>query len=324
MPLTFDLPLVDLQKYEGRNPRPADFDDFWDRSLRELDSQDPQVSFETASFKTSIAHCRHMYFTGVGGARVHAKLLQPKKDANGAALLCFHGYTMDAGDWATYLGYAAAGFTVAAMDCRGQGGLSTDSLSVSGTTLHGHIIRGLSDAMAGSPEKLYFRNVFLDTALLSRIVMELPDVDPEKLMARGGSQGGGLTIACAALEPRIRRIVPVYPYLCDYQRAWEMDLAEHAYNGLREYFRHHDPNHRREQEVFTALGYIDIQHLARRVRAETVFVVGLMDTICPPSTQFACYNKLGSPGELLLYPDFGHEDLPGVRDKIYEFLTEPL
>jgi len=48
--------------------------------------------------------------------------------------------------------------------------------------------------------------------------------------------------------------------------------------------------------------------------------VGLMDQICPPSTQFAAYNRIPGPKELLIYPDFGHENLPGAQDRIYEFL----
>ena len=39
--------------------------------------------------------------------------------------------------------------------------------------------------------------------------------------------------------------------------------------------------------------------------------VGLMDTICPPSTQFAAYNKITAKKSLVIYPDFGHEGLPG-------------
>ncbi|MGI9255735.1 MAG: acetylxylan esterase [Salinispira sp.] len=320
MPLTFDFSLEELHTYTGTNPVPDDFNAFWDNALQELTACDPQITFKDAAFTSTIARCRHLSFSGVGGARIHTKLIQPHKSTHGSALLCFHGYTMDSGDWMSYLPYAAAGFTVAAMDCRGQGGLSTDPLSVTGTTLHGHIIRGLSDAVAGYPERLYYRNVFLDTVLLSRIIMDMPDVDTERVMATGWSQGGGLTIACAALEPRISRIAPVYPYLCDYQRSWEMDLAEHAYSGLRKYFRHHDPLH--EQKVFEALGYIDVQYLAGRVRAQTLFATALMDTICAPSTQFACYNKIHSSKNMLVYPDYGHESLPGLHDRIYEFFTK--
>ena len=55
--------------------------------------------------------------------------------------------------------------------------------------------------------------------------MGLPEVDADRVAATGGSQGGALTLACAALEPRIKRAAPVFPFLCDYQRVWEMDLA---------------------------------------------------------------------------------------------------
>ena len=47
--------------------------------------------------------------------------------------------------------------------------------------------------------------------------------------------------------------------------------------------------------------------------------VGLMDTICPPSTQFAAYNKITAPKRLEIYPDFGHEGLPGFTDKTIRF-----
>ena len=49
--------------------------------------------------------------------------------------------------------------------------------------------------------------------------------------------------------------------------------------------------------------------------------IGLMDTVCPPSTQFAAYNKLTSKKDVVIYPDFGHEGLPGHSDRIWEFLA---
>jgi cephalosporin-C deacetylase len=150
--------------------------------------------------------------------------------------------------------------------------------------------------------------------------MEMPDVDPTRVGATGGSQGGGLTVACIGLEPRIKRAAPVFPFLSDYKRVWEMDLAKDAYAELKEYFRHFDPTHTQEDAIFEKLGYIDIQHLAPRIRAEVLWFVGLMDTICPPSTQFAAYNKITSSKSLVIYPDFGHEGTPGSNDKTFEFM----
>jgi cephalosporin-C deacetylase len=314
----FDLPLEKLREYEGRNPRPADFDDYWDTALAEMRATGPAVELIPHALDAPFAECFDLRFTGVGGARVHAKYLRPKGDPGPhPAVLMFHGYGGSSGDWSEKLGYVARGLSVAALDCRGQGGLSEDAGAVRGNTLRGHIIRGLDDA----PDRLLFRQIFLDTAQLARIVMEMPEVDPDRVGATGASQGGGLTLACAALEPRIRRAAPIYPFLCDYQRVWELDLAAHAYEELRLYFRHFDPRHERREEVFTRLGYIDCQHLAPRVRADVLMPVGLMDQVCPPSTQFAAYNKIRSGKRMLIYPDFGHENLPGAADAIYEFMA---
>ncbi|NMB90788.1 MAG: acetylxylan esterase [Chloroflexi bacterium] len=321
MPLTFDLPLAELQTYSGRNPRPADFDSFWETGLAEMRALDAQVELVPAEFQAPQVECFHLFFTGTGGARLHAKLLRPTQaPAPHPAVVMFHGYTGDSGDWYNKLGYVAAGFTVAALDCRGQAGLSQDGGGVSGNTLYGHIIRGLADALNGAPEKLLFRNIFLDTAQLAGIVMGMPDVDPGRVGAAGGSQGGALTIACAALEPRIRRAAPRFPFLSDYLRVWEMDQAKDAYRELQEFFRSADPTHRLEGEVFEKLGYIDIQFLAPRIRAEVLWATGLMDTVCPPSTQFAVYNKINAPKQMVIYPDFGHEDLPAFDDRAFQFL----
>jgi cephalosporin-C deacetylase len=321
MPLIFDLPFEQLASYQGRTPRPPDFEVFWEKSLAEMRETDPQVELLPVEFEALNVECFHLYFTGVGGARVHAKLLRPAKSPRPhPAVLLFHGYTGDSGDWSDKLGYVSEGFTVAALDCRGQAGLSEDRGGVTGNTLHGQIIRGLEDALKGSPEKLLFRQIFLDTAQLARIVMEMPDVDANRVGAMGGSQGGALTVACAALEPRLRLAVPVYPFLSDYKRVWEMDLAKDAYSELQEYFRHSDPTHRFEVKVFETLGYIDIQFLAPRIRAEIMWGIGLMDTVCPPSTQFAVYNRINSPKSMAVYPDFGHEPLPGLNDRAFQFL----
>ncbi len=321
MPLTFDFPLDKLQTYQGINPRPADFNAYWDAALAEMHALDPQVELVPAEFQAPGAECFHLYFTGVGGARVHAKLLRPKHTASAApAVVMFHGYSGHSGDWFDKLGYVGAGYTVAALDCRGQGGLSEDNSDVVGNTHRGHIIRGLADALAGRPDKLLFRQIFLDTAQLARIVMDMPGVDATRVGATGGSQGGALTVACMALEPRIKRAAPIFPFLSDYLRVWQMDLAKDAYEELRTFFRLFDPRHQQEAAVFEQLGYVDIQHLAPRIRAEVLWPIGLMDQICPPSSQFAAYNKITSPKRMAIYPDFGHEGLPGVNDIVFEFL----
>lgn len=315
--MQLDMNPEQLKEYTGSTPRPADFDAYWERALKEMHAVDPQVELIPAAFQSPVADCFDMYFTGTKGARIYAKLLIPKnRTAPGPAVLQFHGYCGSSGDWSQYLVYAASGFVVAAMDVRGQGGKSEDVGGVKGTTQNGSIIRGLSD----HEDNLLFRQNFLDTALLAKIVMDMDLVDETRVGAFGGSQGGGLTLACAALEPRIKRIAPRVPFLCDYKRVWEMDLAKNAYGELKDYFRKFDPRHEHEDEIFTRLGYIDVQFLAPRIKADTIFFTGLMDEVCPPSTQFAAYNKMTCNKKMYIYSDFAHEDFPDASDIIYEFM----
>ena len=233
----------------------------------------------------------------------------------------FHGYTGASLDWINYTPYALSGFVVAALDCRGQAGKSEDVGGVKGNTMHGQIIRGMEDE---NPDKLLTRSLFLDTAQLARIVMALPCVDENRVAATGGSQGGALTIACAALEPKIERLVSVYPFMSDYKRVHQLDLSVNTYKELSEYFRKFDPMHKRADEIFTKLGYIDIQHLAHRIKGKTLMFTGLMDTICPPSTQIAVYNKILAPKECRLWPDFAHEHLPGADDQAFISISDLL
>jgi cephalosporin-C deacetylase len=317
MPIV-DMPLEELRAYAGRNPRPDDFDAYWDSALAEMRAIDPEIELVPHASPASFAECFDLYYTGVGRARIHAKFLRPKSAPEPhPAVVLLHGYSGSSGDWFDKLPWVAQGYSVAALDCRGQGGSSEDVGGVRGNTLHGHIIRGLDDA----PDKLLFRHIYLDCAQLAGIVMAMPEVDAYRVGAHGGSQGGGLTLACASLEPRIKRAAPVFPFLCDYLRVWEMDLAVAAYDELRTFFRMFDPHHAREDQIFTWLGYVDNQHLASRIRGEVMMLTGLMDTICPPSTQFAAYNKITAPKRMVLYPDYGHEGLPGSADIVFDFMA---
>ncbi len=314
-----DFPLQKLLKYTGVNPCPEDIDAYWDSSLHELDLFQYNVELKKASFQTDFAECFDLTFTGFGGVKVYSKYLKPRGgEGPFPAILEFHGYTGNSGDWSDKLKYVAEGFCVAAMDCRGQGGRSRDIIDVAGPTLQGHIIRGLEDGR----DHLMYRYLFMDTVQLARIIMNFPEVDENRIGATGGSQGGGLTLACASLEPRIKFAAPVFPFLSDYKRVWDLDLDLDAYKELRTYFRQYDPHHFRENDIFTLLGYIDVKNLVKRIRGKVLMGITLLDNICPPSTQFAAYNNIISEKQYSLYYDYGHELLPGINDDIFQFFME--
>ncbi len=317
---SYEMPLEKMETYMGTNPCPEDFNQFWDNALQELQEaeQNQNIELIPATFQTSFAECYDLYFVGVRNARIHAKIVMPKNKKNCKAVLQFHGYGGNAGNWIEKLAYAAEGFVVAAIDCRGQSGLSEDAGNINGNTFHGHIIRGLLD----KPENMLMRHIFLDTVQLSHIIMDMPQVDAAQVSVMGGSQGGGLSLACAALEPRIVKAAIDYPFLCDYKRVWELNqTVDGAYSELRTFFRDFDPLHKNEAKYFEQLGYIDAHNLATRIKAKTIMAITLMDEICPPSTQFAAFNNISSEKEKFVYPDFSHEYIPFHADITFKFLT---
>ena len=318
MPM-IDMPVAELDKYYGVNPKPDDFEEYWKTALSDLEKVPPQIEMKKAPFQSPAVECYDLYFTGMNGARIYVKHLRPKNvKGKIPAVLQFHGYTGYCGSYVEKIPYAASGCAVFAMDVRGQGGRSEDRGNVRGNTLHGHIIRGLEE---DNPQKLLFRDVFLDTVELAHIAMDMEYIDATNVYVSGGSQGGALALACAALEPRIKKAAVLYPFLADYKRVWDMDLDVEAYGELKDYFRSFDPRHEREKEIFTKLGYIDLQYLAPRIKADTIMFTALMDHICPPSTQYAVYNKMVCRKKHILYPDYEHEYLKDSDDIIFDFLV---
>lgn len=66
----------------------------------------------------------------------------------------------------------------------------------------------------------------------------------------------------------MKKVVVQYPFLSDYRKVFELDINSSAYEELAYWFRFRDPMHDREEEFFDTLEYIDLQHLAPRIKAE--------------------------------------------------------
>lgn len=147
--LSFELSYDELLTYQGTNPRPADFDAFWDKALLSLDDVPADAEFVDADdFPLTTAVAQHLYFTGTGGYRVHAKVIRPT-EPTGPAVLLFHGYGGEQPKWVELLPYAARGYTVAALDVREQVGFRTPSQERNTFSLHHHLVHGLDDGPTG-------------------------------------------------------------------------------------------------------------------------------------------------------------------------------
>lgn len=317
---TFEMSLEALHRYHGISPLPHDFDFYWERALADLDGTGLEHTREPADFEAPGLAFEHLWFQGVGNARIHCKLVRPLTTAGPMpGIVAYHGYTHHSGEWFNLLPFAYTGRVVLSMDVRGQGGLSHDTSTADGPSLFGHIVRGAADP---DPDQLFYRNVYLDAVKATRILMAMGIVDADRIGVFGNSQGGALSLVAAALNPRIKMAAPIHPFLSDFKRIVEMDLNKGPYEGFSLYFRKYDPLHEHEDAFYNRLGYIDIQNFASRVKASVLWQTGLMDTVCPPSTQFAAYNKLTCPKTMLISPDYAHEPIVYASDRIFRFFAD--
>ncbi len=111
-----ELPVDELWTYAGRNPRPHDFDKYWDSALNELEAVESDLTLEQIPYPSEIAECHNLWFTGVGGARVYAKYLRPKDQSRQhPGIVSFHGYSMSSADWFELLPFVSQGYSVLAL-----------------------------------------------------------------------------------------------------------------------------------------------------------------------------------------------------------------
>ena len=307
-----------LQQYKGTGQKPEDFDAFWAAQKQALSSYVPAYTLEKAGFQLPETSCYDLNFRSFDGAEIHCKLARPAKEGRFPVLFWHHGYKFNPDDWSGKVFWANQGFCVVAMDVRGQGGSSQDLTSGCGPTCVGQLIAGID----GRPEDMTFLKVYKDIICMVRLVRSLSFADPNEILVHGASQGGGLALVTAALFPEVKKAAVAYPFLSDFRKAYE--LGGTAYEELPWFFRFLDPRHEREEELFRKLAYLDVKNFAPSVKAEVLMAISLKDEVCPPPTQFAVYNNLSCPKKQYLYPDFGHEDLPGFTDLSCLFLRNLL
>ncbi len=315
MPM-LDMPIEKLRQYKGSGIYPADFWSYWTRQRKLADELKLEYELIRKPFENPYANYYDLYFKGIDGARIYAKYICPRHTRRVPTVIQFHDYKQGSKGWHHLTRYIGIDYAVLAMDCRGQGGKSEDKGGVRGSTVCGHLTVGLDDEL----DQMYYRKVYLDAYLLSKIALELPQTSLNQMITYGVGQGGALAMTTAVLNPVISKCIAHAPFLSDFKRVWEMDLDCEAYEGIRYYFRWVDPMHLNEEMVFRRLAYLDIVNFAPFLKSSLLVGTGLMDRVCPPSTQYAVINQANCPKKHVVFAKFGHELINAFEDEYLNFL----
>ncbi|MBP1692464.1 MAG: acetyl xylan esterase family protein [Chloroflexi bacterium] len=301
----FDLPLEELQEYKPGRDEPADFDTFWQTTLQQARQYPLEAHFTPVDYGLRTLEALDVTFNGYGGQPVKGWLLLPKvREAALPTVVEYIGYGGGRGFPTDWLFWPSLGYAFLVMDTRGQGSSwrPGDTPDVFGDSANpsypGFMTQGILD-----PYTYYYRRLFIDAVRAVETAATYPEVDSSRIAVTGGSQGGGISLAVAALAPQVQAVMPDVPFLSHFRRATEI-TDSHPYQEIVRYCKVHRD---KIEKVFRTLSYFDGLNFAIRANSPALFSVALMDEICPPSTVFAAYNHYAGMKDIRIYTYNQHE-----------------
>lgn len=289
----------ELETYCPSLTKQDDFDEFWDSTCA-ISAQEPlNPKAERIDYPATHVAVYSIQYSGFDGTPIHGWYLHPLF-CNAKKFPCiinFHGFGDSKGFPSEFMHWIVGGYAVLTVDCRDQGGTTGNCACHSNGMVGNVITRGLLNE-----QEFYYRAVYMDSVRAIDFAQTRAEVDPEKIIVRGASQGGALTMAVCALDKR-----PVLAFAdCPSNSDLESRVAgfHGAYAMVSKYLQLY-PDHL--NRVMKTLSYFDTMNLADRIHCRVVASVGLCDEICPAKCYFATYNRIQSPKEIKVYPFNGHE-----------------
>lgn len=173
-----------------------------------------------------------------------------------------------------------------------------------------------------SPQTYIYRGIVGHCLRALEVLGEQPEIDTQRLIVGGMSQGGGLALVTAALTPSVRLCVSDMPWLCALELALSL-LDREKYKRLNS-VRYPDARGLIADEaearpalstqIYETYGYFDPLSHADFIKCPTQMSAGGRDPSCKPPTIYAVYNELHCPKEMLFLPKTGHEIVPVIRE----------
>jgi cephalosporin-C deacetylase len=310
---SIDMPLEEMRKYKPALYREADFESFWDSTINEALKQPLNAELIPYDLPMAGLQAYALRFDGFGGGRIAGWYIRPTNGEKFPGVCHYHGYSMRAPRILEMLPFAAQGMCVLSMDCRGQNGQSQDASIAD----EGHSIGWMTKGIR-NPKEYYFRYVFADAVRALEVLARRDEVDDKRLAITGGSQGGALTLAVAALSDRPALAMADVPFLCDFRRAIQITPAG-PYPEIANFCKAFPALY---DDAIRTLSYVDCMNLAPWITCRTIISNSLWDDICPPSTIFAAYNHMTADKKMDIYPFHKHE-LPYEHSEVkYRALIE--
>jgi cephalosporin-C deacetylase len=270
--------------------RESDFEEFWLQRKRELATVAPEFKVTRSDRSTRDVEVDLVEMQSYGHVKIRGWYTVPGKPGPHPAILSVPGYTSTMWPFINRTNVATL-----ALNPRGHGN-SKDDIDPKGEE---YMFLGFDP---GHPENYIYAGAYMDCIRAMDFLASRPEINASRIGVEGGSQGGGLSFATAALDSRIVFCAPDIPWMGDWvgyleAEQWGWDnypklfqvFPELTYDGVNRF-----------------LSYFDTMNMAGWITCPVLMSVGLQDDVCPPRTSFATFNAVHSWKEYLVYPFAGH------------------
>jgi cephalosporin-C deacetylase len=307
-PKTFNIGYEPEKVVSPTDAKP-DFEAFWKNTRAELNKVNPEFQMELMPERsTGTRNLYHVSMKSFGELTIEGFYAVPKQAGKYPAIIYYMGYGSE--PWYPHTD-GEPGFASFVLSVRGQGIQKAPQKDFWGDW----IVWGLD-----SKENYYYRGAFMDLVRGVDFLVSRPEVDAEKIVAEGGSQGGAFTLAACALDHRIKAAAPTIPFLSDYRDYFQ--IVGWPRSSFEAYLAIHPE--KTWENVYDVLTYFDIKNLAGWIQCPVFMAAGLQDEVCPPHTNFAGYNQIKSEKQYRIYREQGHGTPAEWNDLHLNFFKQKL
>ena len=296
-------------------PRPADFQEFWNRFLKEVGEAPPQFRLTLQADQPSPEiNVWVVQYSGLRGKTISGWYLVPSAcdpplPGNRApAILYLSGYGARPLDPPTAL--ARDGYVVLAIDVRGN---RVDR--VRARPFEDYCTEGIM-----SPDTYVYREIAGHALRGIRFLLAREEIAPDRVAVVGASEGGGVGLILAAVSSDVNAVVAAAPMLCDFPLSLQSAAWPYA-----EIARYRDQHSDRAPQIDATLSYFDAANFAPQVKCPVLLTVGFRDRVSLPAAVYGLFNLLPGPKQIRALTDVGHE---GGGDDLWayglEWLAETL
>lgn len=279
------------EKIQPTTINPNDFDEFWQNTLAEARKTPLEAKRRLLPERcTEKVNVYEVNFQNIRqGSRTYGILCVPVKPGKYPALLRVPGagvrpYNGDI--WTAEQGAITLEIGI-------HGVPVTMPQSTYDDMFHG-CLNGYWDYNMNDRDNCYYKRVFVGAVRSIDYIASLPEWNGASLGVTGSSQGGMLSLVCAALDKRVTFYGAVHAAMCDHTASLKGVAC-----GWPHYF-YYNPKNIDQKKVETSR-YYDGVNFARRITCPGWFSFGYNDDVVPPTTTYATYNIVTAPKELHLY-----------------------